>query len=42
MHGLEHEVRAAVSMIMDLDMIKVGMAIRGVERRLNRNVGIPP
>lgn len=27
MHGLEHEVRAAISMIMDLDMVKVGTAI---------------
>jgi hypothetical protein len=24
MHGLEHEVRAAVSMVMELDIIKVG------------------
>lgn len=30
MHGLEHEVRAAVSMIMDLDMVKVGTAISGL------------
>lgn len=24
MHGLEHEVRAAVNMVMELDLIKVG------------------
>lgn len=26
-HGLEHEVRAAVSMIMELDIIKVGSVL---------------
>jgi hypothetical protein len=25
MHGLEHEVRAAVSMVMELEIIKVGL-----------------
>ena len=26
MHGLEHEVRAAVSMLLDLDIVKVCLA----------------
>ena len=27
MHGLEHEVRSAITMLLDLDIVKVGLRI---------------
>lgn len=42
MHGLEHEVRAAVNMIMDLDLIKVRVNLSFSEIRSNMCTGVSP
>lgn len=42
MHGLEHEVRAAVNMILELDVIKVGTIRFHRIVVTNFSSGIPP
>ena len=32
MHGLEHEVRTAVSMLLELDIVKVSLAVKPLAR----------
>jgi hypothetical protein len=41
MHGLEHEVRAAVNMILELDIIKVRGNMLNIHGLLNRCAGFP-
>ena len=43
MHGLEHEVRAAITMLLDLDIVKV-MRIVSMRSRMcaYRSVDLPP
>jgi hypothetical protein len=41
MHGLEHEVRAAVNMILELDIIKVRQSLFIASRLFNFCAGFP-
>ena len=41
MHGLEHEVRAAVSMVMELEIIKVGPGRAQGKLRSHMVAGFP-
>lgn len=41
LHGLENEARAAVNMIMELDVIKVCLPFRSPKTRLNLFIDFP-